>query len=143
MVLVGASFPDAKAQVAAEVTCEPRTLLKTTNDFQLWKLLKGREVELATFRFPAKSGAACAGDAPSATAVTAAASGRIGDFATTGPYQRCSGWIPQQGNWRSEATLRDRPHQCPTIVRGQQAVAEILEVLLTDGSLASTGRGAN
>jgi hypothetical protein len=28
MVLVGASFPDAKAQVAAEVTCEPRTLLK-------------------------------------------------------------------------------------------------------------------
>ena len=31
MVLVGASFPDAKAQVAAEVTCEPRTLLKTTH----------------------------------------------------------------------------------------------------------------
>ena len=30
MVLVGVSFPDAKAQVAAEVTCEPRTLLKTT-----------------------------------------------------------------------------------------------------------------
>jgi hypothetical protein len=28
MVLVGASFPDAKAQVAAEVTCEPRMLLK-------------------------------------------------------------------------------------------------------------------
>jgi len=29
MVLVGESFPDAKAQVAAEVTCEPRMLLKT------------------------------------------------------------------------------------------------------------------
>jgi hypothetical protein len=28
MVLVGESFPDAKAQVAAEVTCEPRMLLK-------------------------------------------------------------------------------------------------------------------
>jgi hypothetical protein len=28
MVLVGASFPDAKAQVAAEVTCEPRTPFK-------------------------------------------------------------------------------------------------------------------
>jgi uncharacterized protein (UPF0548 family) len=31
MVLAGESFPDAKAQVAAEVTCEPRTLLKTTH----------------------------------------------------------------------------------------------------------------
>jgi len=29
MVLVGASFPDAKAQVPAEGTCEPRTPLKT------------------------------------------------------------------------------------------------------------------
>jgi len=29
MVLVGESFPDAKEQVAAEVTCEPRILLKT------------------------------------------------------------------------------------------------------------------
>jgi hypothetical protein len=29
MALVGESFPDAKAQVAAEVTCEPRMLLKT------------------------------------------------------------------------------------------------------------------
>ena len=29
MVLVGESFPDAKARVAAEVTCEPRMLLKT------------------------------------------------------------------------------------------------------------------
>jgi hypothetical protein len=28
-VLVGESFPDAKAQVAAEVTCELRMLLKT------------------------------------------------------------------------------------------------------------------
>jgi hypothetical protein len=28
MVLAGESFPDAKAQVAAEVTCEPRMLLK-------------------------------------------------------------------------------------------------------------------
>ena len=26
MVSVGASFPDAKAQIPAEVTCEPRTL---------------------------------------------------------------------------------------------------------------------
>jgi hypothetical protein len=32
MVMVGASFPDAKAQVAAEVTCEPRMLLKTFRD---------------------------------------------------------------------------------------------------------------
>jgi hypothetical protein len=30
MVLVGASFPDAKAQAGAEVTCEPRMLLKAT-----------------------------------------------------------------------------------------------------------------
>jgi hypothetical protein len=29
MDLAGASFPDAKAQVAAEVTCEPQTLLRT------------------------------------------------------------------------------------------------------------------
>jgi hypothetical protein len=33
MVLVGASFPDAKAQVAAEVTCEPRALLKPIKPF--------------------------------------------------------------------------------------------------------------
>ena len=29
MVTVGESFPDAKAQLAAEMTCEPRMLLKT------------------------------------------------------------------------------------------------------------------
>jgi hypothetical protein len=33
MVLAGELFPDAKAQVAAEVTCEPRTLLKTIRTF--------------------------------------------------------------------------------------------------------------
>ena len=48
----------------------------------------GNATTLAPSRFPAKSGAACAGVAPRATAVTAAASGRIGDFRTTGPYQR-------------------------------------------------------
>jgi hypothetical protein len=32
MVLVGESFSDAKAQVTAEVTCEPRMLLKTSWD---------------------------------------------------------------------------------------------------------------
>ena len=47
---------------------------------------------------PAKSGAACAGDALSATAVTAAASGRIGDFGTTGPYQRYPGGCDNKEN---------------------------------------------
>jgi hypothetical protein len=38
----------------------------------------------ASSRLPAKSDAACAGDAAIATAVTAAASGRIGDLGTPG-----------------------------------------------------------
>jgi hypothetical protein len=41
MVLVGESFPDAKAQVTAEVTYEPRMLLKTIRAFRRRSSLGG------------------------------------------------------------------------------------------------------
>ena len=79
---------------------------------------KRKRHHLSPISFPAKSGVACAGDALSATAVTAAASGRIGDFGTTGPYQRYPGWMPQQGKWeRADGEAADRLGQLPAIIQ--------------------------